>query len=396
MPNPDFSLLKKPNVIRVSELIESLQVIKDSLELISKGKAHQFIPIYGQLRSILTEKSKNQTPLLFELADLFNEKLQFYYIPFEDLPKDLPAVDFHFISPEISCEKKEENQVLIEFKEFLGKDVILFNSRKYNFYFILNALANKFGGSHYANKIENEIAQLFYWTPLNREILKQIVYQIAKVTIDLGTKVAQKLNRLSLYYSIFLPAQELAEEQYILDYYSKSYEIRYSLVIDRNRFVYLKVIDLLKVPWVLKSQNAISFDKVLNLQIVLGLNKEFKSVFHLVINNEVQIDQQIEQFIPISNEMNFFDCYYNRSYEKADDGLSYIMYETIVRVTLPDENETNVILKYMQSKNQITGKGVYFSRGNYGLVSQGQRDMNMFGIVRHTSAQEIGNGSCQT
>jgi hypothetical protein len=393
MTKQDSSLFIKPNVVRLSELIQSLQIINDSIELILKGKTHQFIPVYGQLRSILTEKSKNQTPLLFELADQFNEKLQFYYTPFEDLPNHLPSVDFHFISPEISSEKKEEKQILIEFKEFLSKDVILFNSRKYKFSFILNSLANKFGGSHYANKIELEIAQLFYWTPFNREILNQIVYQIAKITLDLGTKVAQKLNRLSLYYSIYLPCQDLSETQYIFDYYSPTYGIRYSLLIDNNRFGLLRITDLLKVTWAFKTEKPLSFDTILNIQIIIGLNHDFKSVFHLIINNEVCIDQKVEQFIPISNELHFFDCYYNRSYEKPDEGLNYMMYETILRINLPDEKETNDILRYMQSKNQISGKGIFFSRGNYGLVSRGERDMNMFGKVKHISIEELNNGS---
>lgn len=393
MSKNQYSLLEKPLVIRLPELAQSLQIINDSYDLISNGKEYQFIPIYGQLRSLLTEKSKNQTPLLFELADKFNEKLELFYIPFEDLPEDLPKVDYHYMSPEISCEKKEKNQIIIEFKDFLMCDIILLNSRKYKINFVINALANKFGGSHYASKIEQEIAELFYFTIFNKNILNQIIFQIGKVTLELGTKVVQKLNQLCFYYSIYLPNQELSEQQYLIDYYSKSYGLRYSLLLDKARQLAIRVIDLNKNVWIFKSDKPVSFETILNLQVIIGFSKNLKSVFRLIVNNEALIDQQIELFVPISNEMHLFDCYYNRSQENEDDGLSFLLYETIIRVILPDENETKSILNYMQSKNIINGKGIFFSKGNYGLTTQGERDMKMHGIVKHVSVEDISSDS---
>jgi len=393
MAEDNYSLLAKPMVIRLSELACSLQIINDSYQLIEKGKSYQFIPIYGQLRSILTEKSKNQKPLLFEIADLFHEKLDLFYVPFEDLPDNLPKADFHFISPEISCEKIDKNQIPISLKNFLTEEIILLNSRKYKVDYVINALANKFGGSHYASKIEKEIAQLFYLTVFNQNILNQVIFQIGKVVLTLGTKVVQKNNCLSCYYSLYIPNQTLEDQQFIFDYYSKVYDLRYSLILNKDRTLLINIVDLNKNVWAFASEKPIAFDSFLNLEVDLGFTKDLKSAIRLKINEDTIIDKQLDYFIPISNEMHLFDCFYNRSFNNEQNGLDFFMFEIIIRTTFPDNEESKKILTYLKSKNSITVKGIFFTKGSFGITTTGDKNMKIQGTVMHKSINETNNGS---
>ena len=393
MAEDNYSLLAKPMVIRLSELACSLQIINDSYQLIEKGKSYQFIPIYGQLRSILTEKSKNQKPLLFEIADLFHEKLDLFYVPFEDLPDNLPKADFHFISPEISCEKIDKNQIPISLKNFLTEEIILLNSRKYKVDYVINALANKFCGSHYASKIEKEIAQLFYLTVFNQNILNQVIFQIGKVVLTLGTKVVQKNNCLSCYYSLYIPNQTLEDQQFIFDYYSKVYDLRYSLILNKDRTLLINIVDLNKNVWAFASEKPIAFDSFLNLEVDLGFTKDLKSAIRLKINEDTIIDKQLDYFIPISNEMHLFDCFYNRSFNNEQNGLDFFMFEIIIRTTFPDNEESKKILTYLKSKNSITVKGIFFTKGSFGITTTGDKNMKIQGTVMHKSINETNNGS---
>jgi hypothetical protein len=56
MPAP--TMVPKDLGYRVLELLGSLQVIQDSLQLVRAGRVHQLIPVYGQLRAILRERSR--------------------------------------------------------------------------------------------------------------------------------------------------------------------------------------------------------------------------------------------------------------------------------------------------------------------------------------------------
>ena len=65
---------------RVIELTKALQVIRDSLNLIRQGKTYQIIPLCGQLRALLTDKSqsKKNKPLLVDLAVLLQKRLSVF------------------------------------------------------------------------------------------------------------------------------------------------------------------------------------------------------------------------------------------------------------------------------------------------------------------------------
>jgi hypothetical protein len=389
MKENKYSLLVKPVVIRLSELASSLQIINDSFSLIEKGKLYQFIPIYGQLRSLLIEKSKKMKPLLFEIADVFNEKLELFYIPFKPLPDNLPGPYMQFDGPEISIEKTNTKHVAISLKDFLNEDVVLLISKKYKIDDIIKTMANKYGGSHYASKIEEDIVELLSFKIFNQTIYNHLIFQIGKVTLSLGTRVIQKLNQLTFYYTIYIPDQQLDEQQYLCDYYSKNYGLRYSLIISKEGIPKLLILDLNKNLWVFDSEKPISFNSFLSIQVIIGFSSDLKSIFRLKINDDILIDKQFECFIPISNEMHLFDCYYNRSLEKENDGLNVIFYQTLIMATIPDENETKSTMTSIGSELKTDKKAYLFSKGNYGITLHGERHIKICENVEFKSVDEL-------
>ena len=70
MSSYKYQPIPKPLGFRIQELMQSLQVIRDSLGAVRQGRLHQIIPVYGQLRALLSEKSKGNHPLLLDIAKL--------------------------------------------------------------------------------------------------------------------------------------------------------------------------------------------------------------------------------------------------------------------------------------------------------------------------------------
>lgn len=391
MKDDRYTLIKKPLILRLSELACSLQIINDCYTLIDNGKLYQFIPVYGQLRSILTEKSKKQRPLLFEIAELFKEELKLYYKPYEELPDYLADSVFHFLSPEISLEKEDSKQIPICLEEFLSKEVLLLNSKLYNMEFVINALANKFGGSHYASKVEKEAAQLFYFQINNQTILNQLILQISKLVLNQGIKMLQKYNSLSLYFTLYIPNQSLDDHQYLFDYYSEKYGLRYSLILNKDKTLSFKVVDIFKNLFTFSSKKPIELNAFSNIQIVFGFSKDFKSVFKLKVNDTILEQQLLDTFIPISNELHLFDKYYNRPYENEKEGLTFIQYQMLIRTTIPDNEETMSIMNYLKSGIKKSTNGILYSKGSYGLTPICEQDIKMYGKVKNLSVDQLVN-----
>ena len=72
--------MKKSTGRQYIELFYSLQIINDSLSLISLGKKYHVIPIAGQLRAILIKDKQTPVPLCYS-ENLRSEAiyLSFYY-----------------------------------------------------------------------------------------------------------------------------------------------------------------------------------------------------------------------------------------------------------------------------------------------------------------------------
>ena len=60
--------LDKPLAWRLGELLQSLLVLRDSLRGLRDQQLHQIIPLSGQLRALLTERSGQAAPLLREIV----------------------------------------------------------------------------------------------------------------------------------------------------------------------------------------------------------------------------------------------------------------------------------------------------------------------------------------
>ncbi len=79
-PRPKEKMKQKMIGDRIIELTKSLQVIRDSIDLIGQGKRYQIIPLCGQLRALLTgtSKKKKNEPLLIDLSRLLDKKLSVF------------------------------------------------------------------------------------------------------------------------------------------------------------------------------------------------------------------------------------------------------------------------------------------------------------------------------
>lgn len=84
--------IKKSLNRRIGELLDSLQVIRDALSGLRAGRTYQLIPLSGQLRALLTEKRKDNKPLLLDLAEIMDGELIVYAMP-DTEKSDIPVKD---------------------------------------------------------------------------------------------------------------------------------------------------------------------------------------------------------------------------------------------------------------------------------------------------------------
>jgi hypothetical protein len=77
---------------RIADLMLSLQVVRDALDGAHLGRMHQLIPLYGQLRALLSDRSKGNKPLLLDVSDQLGHPLYFFAMPGVDEPCQSPSL----------------------------------------------------------------------------------------------------------------------------------------------------------------------------------------------------------------------------------------------------------------------------------------------------------------
>jgi len=366
----DSEIIKKPLLIRFNELIVSLAVIKDSLESIVKGNYHQFIPLYGQLRAILTDNAKKNIPLLKELADNLNFKLSLYYIESNIIPLDNANTSVFHISHRITLKKEFEDQTEIELFDLLKKTLILFNKDTYTYSEIIEILANKSGGAHFASKIEKFIAKLFAFNNnfliFGHTILENFFYEFGKIIFELSYEILHKFASIYLIFNI-KPLFKIDDISIIFDYFRNDSSYRITIFIDNNSHIGINLTDFNGyVLTCISESQTIEANKLLLIEISIDLKKDLYCEVNIFVNNKLHASVVSETPFLILNEIQDYLFYINRSIELKDNGLhlaigSIAAFDKIMESEERLEILTSFIYSYENQKSMIE-----LSKGNFG------------------------------
>ena len=215
--------IPKPLTYRIQELIQSLQVVGDSVEAVQQRRLYQLIPLYGQLRALLCEKSKSNQPLLLTIAREIGMQLSLYCMP-DVNDKNVPLgfkedLVLHLSGFPVSIEKELPGQHIVKLEDFLNRKILFFKGRehregKYSVGEIITFFANKAGGAHFSPDLPKDFAQLLSFGLFGQPVLVKALIQIAQITYHLGLKLLRSLAEFEIHLLAFIPQQELSEAGY--------------------------------------------------------------------------------------------------------------------------------------------------------------------------------------
>lgn len=145
---------------RVLELLGSLRVIQDSLQLVRAGRVHQLIPVYGQLRAILRERRRGSKPLLLDLADELQHDLHVFSMP--DVVASPPPITrglvLHVAGPPFTMMREFPLQEEQKLRDLLDYKLVKYRDKLYSIGDVIEFFANKAGGAHYSKDLPKDFA----------------------------------------------------------------------------------------------------------------------------------------------------------------------------------------------------------------------------------------------
>ncbi len=377
--------IEKTNLEKIIEFFHAIRIVGDARKLISEGRYYHITSIYGQLRALLTDKTKEhrkEPKPIFEIASLLGEDLNIYYLP-DTLEQKLPEQErlvLYVSSLPISLKKQTPNQKQISLEDYLNLDIVRYKDKRLKAGDIVNAMSNKYGGAHYDSKVPEYLAQLTSFGINGQHILDNLIIQIADLFLDIGLKLVRKLTDFEFYFTIYFDSLvDSKNENFIFDYTLPSTNCRISFYTFQSTLrVFL--CDLVGRSVNLEINEVVPCKELILVNISHGISDELQSRVTVSINGLKVLDTTIQEPLIMLNQVGSFQGYFNRSREQELQDFEFGIGEIVMFGNiLEDIKKAELYLHFSETE---TEKLVYYDRQSYGHSSPGTTDLEMVGNVK--------------
>lgn len=263
---------RKSTGVRYIELFQSLQIIRDCLDLIiKKGKSYQIVPISGQLRGILISSNKPLEPLFFEVHKMLREDTSVYIESPIDFDTKVNGATFFYEIPVPSLCKTEEKNYKIRLQDWLNLKIIRAES-DYSIAELIKLIADKKGGAHYDEAMKKKDADLTRFRIANHKIVDEAIILISNIILQKGHRLLKKGFDFHYYVRLELNYGELEVEKNIIRHQDDRSWIAFSITLRPNGSLWLNLIG----PYAITASCLIMENVPKEKRIIINLSYELK------------------------------------------------------------------------------------------------------------------------
>jgi hypothetical protein len=389
-----FRSIPKPLGLRIQELLQSLQVVHDATAAARSGKLYHLLPLYGQMRTLLTERSKGNQPLLLDLASIVGQELRLYTMHGADDPKFPEGLQqglvLHLAGFPVSLRPELPAQIEMALADFVDQKIVLYKGVHYTARDIIELLANKAGGSHFPASYPEDFAELMQFGIGGQPMLANALMQIGQVTLALGIRLLRQLTDFELHLLAVIPAQPVKSRKFILDSrYPETLMAVQIRVEPGNRVAFgLRGIDGTQAQLV--NTTLIDWSTPHHLAVGLHLTDELESELSLFVDRSEAAHARIERPIFAVADPLDYDSYFNRSFESPSDGLRFGLVQLAAYGGEQSLLDRGAVYRYFNDRRpDLDAPCVFFSEGSFGHAPPGTKNMSMTGKVIRSNVRAV-------
>jgi len=386
MPSAGYAKFDKAYGHRVVELIQALRVMKDSLDAIDRGDVHQFLPLFGLLRSLLADRSRGAESLLLAVGEEAGDSLEVHAGPGTEAKDStyaeigLPPPVFELTGFPVSLSRELPFQKRIHIADFLKVPIVRNGEKTYTTEKIIQFYANQFGGSHFSKQVAVELSDLLHLRINGLPALNAGLRQIGQLAFELGRRVLRRLCDFQILLFVAVPHQSFEKQPYILHYQYPGTGIelvlratQWSGVSFSTRSFQGAVASVASGPidwgsephWILLSHH---------VDDVLG------SELELIVDGEIAARGRVRETMLVTNEFAHYQKFINRSAGEPENGMHFGF---VRQMGILGETKPIVAAKWMTSFEQMRqdpanwGKSHIFRPGIWVEGPAGDRDIDL-------------------
>lgn len=365
---------------RISELVQSLLVLRDAIYGCRNDMEHQLIPLSGQLRALLTDSSqkKPQEPLLFAVAKAMQKELRLYAMPDTDESKPPIMPSIHIAGFPVSLVKEFPAHEEILLEDLLKKKIVYINDKYWAVQEVIDWFANKAGGAHFDPKMPADFAQLL-------PLLKNPLLQLGEITLLIGHKFIKELADFEIHFLFAVPILP-KEKVFLFDaQYSKN-GMRISLLLDHLGKLELRLKDIQNNTIAVQSLQMLDWSEVSHIMIRVNIKEDLTTKIEIMFNGQVVAFHAISIPFFISSNIKDYNMFHNRAADGKEQSFEFGLAEMSMHGIIENQSSQARLLVYFDEERKKDRKCMIYKSKSYGHAGAGVNDLKMYGKVQMASS----------
>ena len=387
--------IPKPLASRILELVQSLLVLRDSIEKVRSGNLHQFIPIYGQLRALLFEKAKGNKSLLIDLANILKQPLELWCMkPAE--AEHFPALVLSMSGFPVSIHQQFPEQEKVTIEKFLKHKFLYYKKQHYSVSEVITYFANYAGGAHFATKVKSDFAEVLAINIGNfnaQSGLFNFLLQIAEVIYELSIRLIKRLNDIEIHLTAFIPSQDITSLKYIFDTRYPDTPMRASVIVNQERRIIFRVVGINGMGAQVVSDRLIDFTKAHYFIFSYQIDKKLTMNMQISIDGEIFGEMNFQFPVFFVNDLVAHETFYNRAVDDEKTGLKYAF--AFLGLVDPESSfieKYRVIVNFYEELKKDDLMLVVYTENDYAYSKPGTTNLTLPSGVYKSSLKKLQDG----
>jgi hypothetical protein len=378
---------------RVLELLGSLQVIRDSLQLVRAGRVHQLIPVYGQLRAILRERRRGSRSLLLDLADELQHELRIFSMP--DVVASPPPITrglvLHVAGPPFTMMREVPLQEERNLKDLLDYKLVKYGDRLYSVGDIIEFFANKAGGAHYSKDMPKDFAELLTFGLGGQPFLINALVQVAQATLDTGVRFIRAITNFDIHLSVVFEGGQVTAPTCLFSLRYPNLPMQMSCLAEQSTL--RARVTSLDDKGLEISSSIVDWNSPHLISVTWQTQDDLSCSLSVSVDGERvgRGDTMLPLFV--SNAIRDYELTLHRSGKDGSIGTPLGIIEVMAfadqRSPL-DSARTSTHL--MDGVSKLSGKCVYYGNDGYGIRESGKTDVQNMGNVTLQTTEKVLRG----
>jgi hypothetical protein len=370
----------------MSELLQSLQVVRDSVHGIARGRAHQVIPLSGQLRALLLENRNDSRALLIHATRYLGLSPTVFLMDGVDvgLPAGAPTPLFHLAGLPITMQKELPGQKEVALPDVAGLELIEFDGSRLSIKELIKFFANYSGGAHYSNRWPEPFARILGINvpPLGpmRNALLNAMGQIGRVTYAIGLDAVRSASELDVFVDLALPEPGAGP---LIDAKYPDSPSRLTLYLTNDLHIGVELTGIDGSSMALRVNEQVDWSLPHIVHISVRHDDALATLLSLEIDDgQVQSMSTSEQPVFLPSTWHDYDVWLNSSAEQQARSSALAIGQLAVVGRSTPWSLARVVMNVAASARDAERKVVIYGPSSTGKAGTGQSDFQNTGTVR--------------